>query len=251
MPKISAVILSKNEADRIGRCITSLINIVDEVMVVDSGSRDDTIKIAKSIGAKVISTEWKGFGETKNFGHHQAKNDWILSLDSDEWLSEELANEIMALKKTEKQVYSIDRSNRYMGKEIRYSGWSPDWVPRLFNRNEVKWNNSLVHEKLIIPKNYAVHRMSGKLMHDSYRSMEDHKAKTVRYAMLKAQSWIEVGKSPSFLKRYFGSSFKAFHSYVIKAGFLDGKEGMIIAKMNAYLVKMQVEYYDELKSQKL
>ena len=250
MPKISAVILSKNEADRIGRCINSLFNIVDEVIVVDSGSTDDTINIAKSLGANVISTEWKGYGETKNFGSHQAKNDWILSLDSDEWLSEKLAKEIKALKKKDKVVYSINRSNIYMGKEIHHSGWSPDWVLRLFDKSEVRWNNKLVHEKLIIPKTCTVKQLSEKLMHDSYRSMEDHKTKTDKYAMLKAQSWIDNGKSPSFLKRYLGSTFKAFHSYFIKTGFLDGKEGRMIAKMNAYLVKMQLEYYDQLKSKK-
>ena len=248
MPKISAIILSKNEADRIGRCINSLLNIVDEVIVVDSGSTDDTIKIAKSLGVKVICTEWKGYGKTKNFGHHQAQNDWILSLDSDEWLSEKLANEIMALKKMDKLVYSLNRSNIYMGKEIQHSGWSPDWVLRLFNKTNVKWNTSLVHEKLIIPHDFTIQKLYGKLMHDSYRSIEDHKTKTDKYAMLKARSWIEAGKSPSSLKRYFGSSFKAFHSYVIKGGFLDGKEGRMIAKMNAYLVEKQVECFDQLKS---
>ncbi|MFT6335193.1 MAG: glycosyltransferase involved in cell wall biosynthesis [Saprospiraceae bacterium] len=251
MPKISAVILSKNEADRIGRCITSLINIVDEVIVVDSGSDDDTVKIAESLGGKVISTEWKGYGETKNFGHDQAQNVWILSLDSDEWLSESLANEIKSLELLKGFVYTTNRSNIYMGKEIRHSGWSPDWVPRLFNKTDVKWNANLVHEKLIIPQDFTVHKLYGKLMHDSYRSIEDHKAKTDKYAKLKAQSWIEARKSPSLLKRYLGSVFKAFHSYVIKAGFLDGKEGRVIAKMNAYLVKMQVKYYDQLKSKEL
>lgn len=248
MKGISAIILSKNEADRIGRCIISLRNIVDEVIVVDSGSTDDTITIAKSLGANVISTKWKGFGETKNFGNKLAQNDWILSIDSDEWLSEKLANEIKALRKTDKLIYSLNRSNIYQGKEIQHSGWSPDWVLRLFNKRAVSWNSNLVHEKLIIPNDFSVQKLNGKLMHDSYRSIEDHKAKTDKYAKLKAKSWISNGSSPSLLKRYFGSGFKAFHSYVIKAGFLDGKEGWMIAKMNAYLVKMQVEYYDILKS---
>ncbi len=248
MAKVSAVILSKNEADRISRCIRSLIDVVDEVILVDSGSTDGTIDIARALGAKVITTEWRGYGQTKNFGHSQTKNDWILSLDSDEWLTENLAAEIKVLQLEAKRVYAFNRSNIYMGKEIRYSGWSPDWVPRLFNKNEVTWNDNLVHEKLIIPQDHKIQKLSGKLVHDSYRSVDDHKAKTDIYARLKANSWIEKGVSPSFMKRYFGSGFKAFHSYVIKAGFLDGKEGRIIAKMNAYLVTMQVEYYDQLKS---
>jgi len=248
MSNISAVILSRNEADRISQCINSLIDIVDEVIVVDSGSEDGTPEIAKSLGAHVNITDWKGYGANKNFGHSLARNNWILSIDSDEWLSTELAEEILELKKDDKTVYSINRNNSYMGKEIRYSGWSPDWVPRLFNKKHVSWNNNLVHEKLIIPQGFYLKKLTGNLMHNSYRSREDHKAKTDRYAMLKAKSWIESGNSPSFLKRHFGPGFKAFHSFVIKAGFLDGKEGRQIASMNAYLVKMQVHYFDQLKS---
>lgn len=248
MGKISAVILSKNEADRIGQCITSLIDVVDEILVVDSGSEDDTVGIASELGARVVSTDWKGFGQTKNFGHDVAIHDWILSVDSDEWLSKDLAKEIKELKRIDNRVYSINRSNIYMGREIRHSGWSPDWVPRLFNKKYITWNDNLVHEKLIIPNSVQIEKLSSKLMHDSYRSVEDHREKTDKYAKLKAKSWIEKGKSPSFLKRHFGAGFKAFHSYVIKAGFLDGKEGRMISKMNAYLVKKQVEYYDALKS---
>lgn len=248
MSKISAVILSRNEADRISQCISSLIDIVDEVIVVDSGSEDDTTDIAKSLGANVNIIDWKGYGANKNFGHSLARNNWILSIDSDEWLSAELAEEILRLKKHDNIVYTINRTNIYMGKKIHYSGWSPDWVPRLFNKKHVSWNDNLVHEKLIIPKGYSLLKLNECLMHNSYRSKEDHKAKTDNYAMLKAKSWIESGNSPSFLKRHFGPGFKAFHSFVIKAGFLDGKEGRQIANMNAYLVKMQVEYYDQLKS---
>ena len=247
MKGISAVIITKNEADRISRCISSVINIVDEVIVIDSGSEDKTIEIAKSLGASVISTEWKGFGSTKNYGNSVSKNDWILSLDSDEWLSKELADEVISLIKEDNKVYSMNRLNIYLGKKIKHSGWSPDWVPRLFNKNNVRWNNNLIHEKLVIPSTISVTKMAGLLMHDSYRSTEDHKTKTEKYAFLKAKSWIENRQSPSLLKRYFGAGSKAFHSFVIKRGFLDGKEGRLIAKMNAYLIKMQIKYYDQLK----
>lgn len=245
---ISAVILSKNEADRIERCIKSVIDMVDEVIVIDSGSTDETVTIALSLGARVEVVDWLGFGKTKNLGHKYANNDWILSIDSDEWLSEELARKLSDLDLKEGTVYSIRRSNIYLGKQIKYSGWSNDWVDRIFHKSEVSWNDNLVHEKLIIPQENQKVRLSSELMHDSYRSVADHKSKTEKYAKLKAKSWVENGKSPSLMKRWFGASFKAFHSYVIKFGFLDGKEGKQIATMNHYLISMQLKYYDELKS---
>ena len=248
MTGISAVILSKNEEDRIRRCIESVRDVVDEVIVIDSGSTDATVDIATSLGAKVYSIEWLGYGESKNFGNTKAANNWILSLDSDEWLSEELQQEIRSIALTERCIYKMNRSNIYLGKVIHYSGWSPDWVYRLFNKAEVGWNDNLVHEKLVYPHDYQISKLRGALMHDSYRSIADHKSKTEKYAMLKAKSWVEKGTAPSILKRYFGSIFKGIHSYIIKLGVLDGKEGLIIAKMNTYLVKKQMEYYDELNT---
>lgn len=251
MTGISAVILSKNEADRIARCILSVSEVVDEVIVVDSGSTDTTIEIAKSLGATVYSIDWMGYGGTKNYGHGKATYDWILSMDSDEWLSDKLKEEIKSISLAGKCIYGINRSNIYLGKVMNHSGWSPDWVLRLFDKSEVKWNDNLVHEKLVYPDMYKVRKLSGALMHDSYRSIEDHKSKTERYAKLKAESWIQKDTSPSILKRNFGPIFKGFYSYIIKLGFLDGSEGLTIARMNIYLVQKQLEYYDELKSDRI
>jgi glycosyltransferase involved in cell wall biosynthesis len=248
---ISAVILSKNEEDRITRCIESVSDLVDEVIVVDSGSTDRTVEIARSLGAIVYAIEWKGFGNSKNFGNEKASNNWILSIDSDEWLSNELIEEIRSIPLQEKCIYAMDRSNIYLGKTIRHSGWSSDWVLRLFHKSDVYWNDNLVHEKLTFTNEYSINKLTGKLMHDSYRSVEDHQSKIEKYAMLKAESWIKKGNPPSILKRYFGSFFKGFHSYIIKLGFLDGKEGLIIAKMNVYLVRKQIAYYDSLKDGRL
>lgn len=248
MQNLSAVIITKNEADRIGRCIQSLEGLASDVVVVDSGSSDDTIKIAKELGARVIETEWLGYGPTKNFGNAHAKHDWILSIDSDEYVTDDLKTEILRLNLSEPEVYTIDRQNYYLGQKIKHSGWSPDWVQRIFHKESVEWNDSLVHERLLIPTDHKVLKIKGKLNHDSYRSKEDHISKIDKYARLKAESWVKNGKSPSSMKRLMGGTFKAFQSYVLKLGFLDGSAGLELARMNHYLVKKQLDWYENLKS---
>ena len=246
--KISVVIITKNEIDRISNCLQNLHALTDDIIVVDSGSNDGTIEKARELGAQVINTSWKGYGATKNFGHWKAKYDWILSLDADELLSKELLKEIIELNPKPGRIYAIDRQNFYLGKAIKYSGWSPDWVLRIFNKNEVRWNENLVHEKLIILDNNHISKLKGKLLHHSYRSIEDHKTKIERYAILRAQTWIENGKGPGILKRFFGPGWKGFKSFILKKGFLDGSAGRTIAKMNIYLVKRQIFHFDKLKS---
>lgn len=249
MKEISAVIISLNEADRVGRCISSLLGLVDEVIVIDSGSKDGTRQIAKDLGAIVVESQWLGYGQTKNVGHEIANNNWILSIDSDEYLSDKLKEEISKLKLNSGSVYSMDRQNIYLGKQVKYSGWSPDWVDRLYEKDKIEWNDNLVHEKLIIPRSANRVRLKHKLIHHSYRSEADHRKKIEKYAALKAQSWVEHGQSPSLLKIFFGAGFKAFHSYILKLGILDGKVGWKLAKMNAFLVRRQLKEYQRLKNQ--
>jgi len=247
---ISVVIITKNEVDRIGRCIQSLLALTDDIIVIDSGSTDGTINKAKELGAKVYESPWKGYGPTKNFGHTKTKYDWIISIDADESLSADLLAEMNDLELESGHVYTIDRQNFYLGKQIKYSGWSPDWVYRVFNKNEVKWNDNLVHEKLVIPSDFRIKQLKHKLIHDSYRSIEDHKIKVEKYAALRAQIWLDKNNHPSHLKRVFGPLFKGFKSYILKLGILDGKEGWTIAKMNFHLVKRQIHYFDQLKKSK-
>ncbi len=245
--KISAVIITKNEVDRIGECIQSLHPLTDDIIVIDSGSTDGTIKKVKELGVDVFETDWKGYGPTKNFGHIKAKNDWIISLDADESLSEELIDELKNLNLTSGCVYAINRQNYYLGKNIKYSGWNPDWVYRVFDKKEVKWNDNPVHEKLTLTNQTKVIKLKHKLIHHSYRSIHDHMAKVEKYAALRAQIWLDNGIRPSLLKRWLGPLFKGFKSYILKLGFLDGDEGWIIAKMNVHLIKRQLSYYDKLK----
>ena len=244
--KLSAVIISKNEVDRIGQCLSSLQGLTDDIIVIDSGSKDGTVELAKSHGAKVYDLEWQGYGPTKNWGNQKARYDWIISLDADEWLSEDLKKEIMDTELVNGNVYMMDRQNIYLGKKIHHSGWSPDWVLRIFNRNDVMWNDNLVHEKLIVSSTIKKVKLNHKLMHNSYRSLDDHMEKIEKYAKLKAESWIINDKTPGALKRFFGPLAKAFSSYVLKLGFLDGTAGWNIARMNAHLVRRQIHHFDSL-----
>ena len=247
---ISAVVISKNEVDRIGDCIQSILPLTNDIIVMDSGSEDGTIEMAKSLGAKVFETEWKGYGPTKNLGHSKAKHEWILSIDADEVVTAKLAAELRQLDVDPQVVYAIDRQNFYLGQQIKYSGWSPDWVYRLFHKKNVQWNDSLVHEKLIISKSFKIVKLKGKLNHFSYRSKEDHRAKIEKYAALRAQIWQNTNRKPGVLKKWFGPFLKGFKSFVLKLGFLDGHAGWVIAKMNVYLVRRQLYYFDQLNQKK-
>ena len=246
MLPVTAVIISHNEEDRIGACIASVIDIVDEVLVIDSHSTDNTRQVALDLGARVESIDWKGYGGSKNYGNQLAKNDWILSLDCDEACSSELCDELRGLKLDPSIAYQIDRYNYYLGHRVRFSGWSPDWVLRLFHRSAYRWNDNMVHEKLESTSVPSYRKLKGYLEHNSYRSEEEHKTKTEKYAALKAKSWIRNGKSPGWLKVFFGAGFKAFYSFIIKGGFRDGSIGWKIAKMNAYLVRCQIRSFRKL-----
>lgn len=248
--KISVVIIAKNEEDRIQECLKSVQILSDDIIVVDSGSTDDTVAKAREMGARVIFSDWKGFGPTKNYGNAKAINDWVLSLDSDEQISQNLLAELLTLDLKMDCVYSIDRQNYYLDQVVKYSGWSPDWVIRLFNKKDVEWNDSLVHEKLIIPDGTRIIKLHNQIIHNSYKSLKDHKDKIEKYASLRAQIWHRNGSAPSFGKRYFGAIWKGFKSYILNLGFLDGKAGWTIAKMNMLLVKRQLFYFDKLNSSK-
>ncbi len=245
--KVSAVIITKNEVDRIVECIQSLLPLSDDIIVMDNGSTDATVEKAKSLGAKVFETQWLGYGATKNLGHSKAKYDWILSIDADESLPQELIKELQNTRFETGCIYAIDRQNYYLGHKISHSGWSPDWVYRVFNKNEAHWNDNLVHEKLTFPSNFKIVKLKHKMIHHSYRSIQDHLDKVEKYAALRAQIWLDRGRNPNIFKRWLGPMFKGFKSYILKFGFLDGGAGWKIAKMNAHLVKRQLHYFDKLK----
>lgn len=234
---ISAVIITKNEASNIKRCIAALQQVVSEIMIVDSNSTDQTIAIAKEMGAKVVQTAWVGYGHNKNFGNRLTTNDWILSIDADEVLSAELIQTLQKLVLDQDQVYAINRLVNYAGHWVYYSGWHPDWKIRLFHKATIQWDEeALVHEQLIIPTTKTVTQLEGVLYHYSYKSEVDHWNRIERYATLAAQQMAQQNREVGYLKLYGSPIARFLKTFFLKKGFMDGRLGWKISWRNAYLV---------------
>lgn len=256
--KISAVVITKNEESNLSRLLKSVLGVVDEVLVVDSGSTDGTEKVLNSyaelIKVRFISTEWKGYGLTKNYGNQLAHYDWILSLDADEELSSELRAEIQQIKKkhnisttTQEFVFTVNRLTRYAGHWIHYSGWNPDWHVRLFKKTAALWNNAEVHETLEFSKEVEVIKLKGRLNHYSYSSVADHLAKLTQYAKLGSKEITRKSYLTLFLKMLFNPLFRLFRVIFFKGAFLDGRYGVVIAFLTAYGVFLKYRFAIERK----
>lgn len=230
---ISALIICKNEERNIGRCIASLLPVADEVIVLDSGSEDNTISIANSFGVRVVETDWKGYAATKNEGHSIAKYPYILSMDADEEMSTALQHSILSVKKNLQGAYTMARRTNYCGQWIRYAGWYPDVKVRLFPRETV-WQGDFVHEKPVLPPNTSVQKIQGDLRHYSIDSLEDHLDRVQHYSQLKADAYFAAGKRFRWYKAVFSPMLVFIKMYVLKLGFLEGKLGFQLCRVSAY-----------------
>ena len=244
--EISVVLITFNEAENLRRTLPPLAEVTDDIVVVDSGSTDDTVALCASYGARVIERPWEGYANAKNFGNLQARHDWILSVDADEELSPELVRSLHALKPVDHTVYALDRLTNFCGTWIRHSGWYPDWKIRLFNRTHVRWTGDFVHEHLKFPEEFKVQRLEGKLLHWSYKSTDDHLQRMQRYAELSAQKMYARGKAVSSLRRLLGPPFRFLRTYFLKAGILDGRYGWLISVRNARMVRLKYRHHAEL-----
>ena len=244
---ISAVIIACNEQKHIQQCIESILAITEDIILIDSGSVDKTVSIAEKAGARVFHMPWEGYGANKNFGNSKAKHDWILSIDADEILDNDLIQCIKSLDKDSNTIYKIKSLVNYNGKWIHHCGWYPAWKLRFFDKSKAKWNLDPVHEALVYSPEISLLELDGKLLHYSYNSVEDHKAKSTKYGKLKAESWVNNGRSISILKRLLGPTFKFLRTYILKLGILDGKEGYTISKIDAEMIKTAIAHYDHLK----
>src|SRR5262245_56797569 len=237
MPGITGTIITLNEERRIAEAITSL-SCCDEVLVVDSGSTDRTRDIARTLGARVCEHQWQGYSRQKNFTAEQAGNDWILSIDADERLSVELADEIVRWKKTvpaEATVaWSMPRRAYYLGRWIRHSGWYPDRKIRLYNKRRCYGEGDFVHERVKV--NGDVDRFRGDLLHVPYQDWRDHEKRIDRYTELAAQAARSTGLRGNVLKLVLGPPTTFIRSFILHAGFLDGWRGLAIAYMGARYV---------------
>lgn len=233
--KISAVIITFNEESNIDRCLLSMKDVADEVVVVDSYSTDNTPDIAKNYKARVVTQSFLGFTEQKNFALDQATYDHVLSLDADEVLSDELIKSILAVKKDWKSDgYMLNRLNNYCGKWIKNSGWYPDYKLRLWDRRKGRWVGGLVHETVKIDSS-SVDKLEGNLLHYSYTSINQHIQQIVKYSDLGAADLSTHNKKIiPFLHLWLYPVYTFFNKYLLKQGIRDGYYGFIIAYLSAF-----------------
>jgi glycosyltransferase involved in cell wall biosynthesis len=237
--KISVVLITFNEARNIERCLLSLGDIADEVVVMDSFSTDATEQIARRYGVHWVQHPFDGFAAQKNRANQFASYDWILSLDADEALSEPLR---VALKQLKAQqgaaddpppVWSLNRLTNYCGQWIRHGGWYPDRKVRLFDRRRVHWGGPNPHERLIIPPDTPVQHLQGDLLHYSYYTIEEHKARSRKYAEMAVAHLQIQGKSVGWWRVLVSPVARFVRHYFLKRGFLDGGPGFTIARISA------------------
>ena len=234
--KISVVIITGNEENNIKDCLNS-VKWADEIIVVDSESTDSTVKIAKEFTDKVFIRRWQGYAAQKAYAISLAKNDWVLSLDADERVSEELAKEILTTDLKKHDGYLIKRDNYFLGKLIRGCGWGNDYQLRLFKKSEAKLSDRMVHEKFIVNGNIS--KLQNTFSHYSYTNLKDAFTKINIYSTLEANEKVDK-KSVNLFALLISSPIKFFHHLIIRKGFLDGIYGVIISYMHM-MTKLQVQ----------
>ncbi len=223
--KISAVIIARDEEHAIADCLQS-VSFADEIVLVDSGSKDDTPSIAKRFGARVIHQDWLGFGAQKQFAVDQASHDWILSIDADERISPELrASILQAVIAPKAKAFDMPRRNRFMGRWLRHGEGYPDYNLRLFHRDHARWSDDAVHEHVLAGG--PVQHLRGDLLHESEDGIEDYLRKQNDYTSLQAQILFDAGKRASAVKLVMSPLLRFVKFYFFRRGFLDGAPGLV------------------------
>jgi glycosyltransferase involved in cell wall biosynthesis len=230
--KISAAIITFNEERNVARVIESL-RCCDEIVVVDSGSTDRTVELANKLGARVVESSWRGYAGQKNYASERCDNDWILSLDADEALSEALEGEIWQIKKNGPQydAYTMPRMAQYLGRWILHSGWYPDRKVRLFHRQHAKWVGEFVHESVVVEG--RIGHLKSSILHFTCSSLSEHLKTMDRYTTLAAEQLVDQRKPIGWKHLALDPPWTFFRTYVLQRGFLDGAEGLAIAHMAA------------------
>jgi glycosyltransferase involved in cell wall biosynthesis len=241
LKKISATIITKNEEHNIEQCLKAL-SFVDEIVIVDSGSEDKTLEICKKYNCTIFQTQWLGFGKTKQLAVDKAGNDWILAVDADEIITDELKTEILAkVKKPTADGYRIKRNSFYLNKQIKHCGWNKDYTLRLFNKNKGSFNDRLVHESVQIPSD-KIGTIHQPMLHFTFPTVDAHLSKMIKYARLSAEQKWAKGHTASPPKAIFAGTLKFIKMYIIQLGFLDGKFGFLLSVNSAYGVYLKYIY---------
>ena len=243
MPTLSVILITRNEEANLEACLASLEGIAQQIVVVDTNSADRTLEIAQNHGALISQpSDWPGFGPQKNRALALATGDWVLSLDADERLTPALKSEILTAihHNAHVECFAIPRLSWYCGKFIRHSGWSPDYVDRLFKRGTAQFSDDLVHERLI--PNGQVAKLKNPMLHYSFMNYSQVLQKLDRYSTASAEQAFAKGKTSSPLKAVLHGAWAFFRTYILRAGFLDGPQGFALAISNG-----QGTYYRYLK----
>lgn len=254
MTPVSVVIITYNEERNISRCIESVKSWAAEIIVVDSGSTDRTCEIASQMGAKIIYHAFEGHIEQKNYAASQAKYDWVLSLDADETVDDELSRSIQqVMKNPSADGYTMNRLNNYCGTFIRHGAWYPDTKLRLWNRHKGKWTGINPHDKYEMQPGCIIQHLPGHILHYSYQTVAEHKKKAAYFAVLAAKAYFKAGKRSNVWKLIIHPTARFIRDYIIKTGFLDGVKGWQIATITAHevfqkyllLMKLQKQHTSE------
>lgn len=251
MEKFSIVIVCKNEADVIERTLKSLQGITDDIIIYDNGSTDDTQQLVQQFNVQLHEGVWQGFGLTKSKANKLAKYDWILSLDADEAIDDDLKKALETWQpENDRTVYDLWYKNFLGERHLKYGEWGTDHHIRLFNRNTIQWDEAPVHEKLMLPTNVIVKELKGFVLHYTMRDIDDYSQKMRNYAMLNAEKYFQQGKKSSWIKLRLSPTFTFLKYFIFKRGFLDGHLGYVSAKMTAYYTFLKYARLKELNQTK-
>ena len=235
MVELSVVIITFNEEKNLDRCLKSIQDIADEIIIVDSFSTDDTIKIAERYNARVLLQSFLGYGQQKNFATSVASHNWVLSLDADEALTPELRKNIKQIKKDPQYcVYEMPRLTSYCGQWIHHGVWYPDRQRRLYDRTRGHWVERKVHEYWAPEKESKIGLLKGDLLHYSFSSIAEHLQKIEKYTELSAREAVFRKKEVGLFKMLMSPFWHFFYEYFVRMGFLDGYYGYVICKLSAY-----------------
>lgn len=230
---ISVVVITKNEEANIERCLRS-VDWADEVVVLDSGSTDRTVEISRELGARVsVTTDWPGFGPQKNRALELATGDWVLSLDADEWVTPDLRDEILNAISDPNgaTAFRVPRLSSFCGRFMRHSGWWPDYVTRLFRRGAARFSDDVVHERVIAEGKTGTLREP--IMHETFVDLDELLQKMNNYSSLAAQEMWDGGRKAGFAGAVLRGLWAFIRTYFLRGGFLDGREGFMLAVATA------------------
>lgn len=252
MIKLSGVIITFNEERNIEKCLQSLVNVVDEIVVVDSFSTDNTKAICLKYNVKFVEQKFLGYIEQKNFALTQASNDYIVSLDGDEALSETLQKSILELKNNwTLNGYYSNRFNNFCGQWIKHSDWYPNKKLRVFDRRKAEWKGINPHDNVVMHNaNEKTGYLKGDILHWTYQTYSEFNLKTEHFSSISAKAYLDLGKKSSILKILFNPTWAFFKAYFLRLGFLDGLNGFVICVQTANITFLKYTKLRELEKQK-